>query len=53
MRYYIDLHIEVDGAISVTRGHQIAHALKDKLMMALPEVADVLIHVEPEERVQH
>jgi cation diffusion facilitator family transporter len=51
MRYYIDLHIEVDGAISVTRGHQIAHALKDKLMMTLPEVADVLIHVEPEERV--
>lgn len=47
MRYFIDLHIEVDGSITVTHGHDIAHALKAKLMEELPEVADVLIHVEP------
>jgi len=47
MRYFIDLHIEVDGDITVTHGHDIAHALKAKLMQELPEVADVLIHVEP------
>ena len=47
MRYYIDLHIEVDGDISVRHGHDIAHALKAKLMQDLPEVADVLMHVEP------
>jgi len=49
MRFFIDLHIEVDGDITVTHGHDIAHALKAKLMVDLPEVADVLIHVEPEE----
>jgi len=48
MRYFIDLHIEVDGDISVRQGHDIAHALKAKLMEELPEVADVLMHVEPQ-----
>jgi cation diffusion facilitator family transporter len=47
MRYFIDLHIEVDGNISVREGHGIAHALKDKLMSEMPEVANILIHVEP------
>ena len=47
MRYFIDLHIEVDGDISVRHGHDIAHALKAKLMSELPELADVLMHVEP------
>lgn len=49
MRYYIDLHIEVDGDISVRQGHDIAHALKAKLRQEIPEVADVLMHVEPRE----
>jgi divalent metal cation (Fe/Co/Zn/Cd) transporter len=47
MRYFIDLHIEVDGDITVKQGHDIAHALKARLMEELPEVADVLMHVEP------
>jgi len=49
MRYLIDLHIIVDGDISVREGHDIAHALKDKLMKEIPEVANILIHVEPKE----
>ena len=47
MRYFIDLHIEVDGNISVTDGHKISHNLKDVLMKEIPEISDVLIHVEP------
>jgi len=47
MRYFIDLHVEVDGDLSVREGHHIAHALKRRLMEALPEVGDILIHVEP------
>ncbi len=47
MRYFIDLHIEVDGNLPVKTGHTIAHRLKARLMQELPEVADVLIHVEP------
>ena len=47
MRFYIDLHIEVDGTLSVKEGHDIAHRLKARLRNDLPEVADILIHVEP------
>ena len=47
MSYYVDLHIIVDKNISVKQGHDIAHKLKDKLKKCKPEIADVLIHVEP------
>ena len=47
MRFYIDLHIEVNGELSVTEGHHIAHRLKEKLIDSIPEISDVLIHVEP------
>ncbi|MBT28032.1 MAG: cation-efflux pump [Thalassobius sp.] len=47
MDLYVDLHIRVDGKITVTEGHEIAHKLKDKLKETYPEIADVLVHVEP------
>jgi cation diffusion facilitator family transporter len=47
MRFFIDLHIEVDGNLTVREGHVIAHILKARLMQELPEVGDILIHVEP------
>jgi len=49
MTYYVDLHIIVDKDITVQDGHYIAHVLKDKLMQKMPEIADILIHVEPSE----
>jgi len=47
MRFYIDLHIEVDGNLSVREGHDISHQLKSRLRHDYPEVADILIHIEP------
>jgi divalent metal cation (Fe/Co/Zn/Cd) transporter len=47
MIYFVDLHIEVSGDLSVRAGHALAHRLKDKIQQELPEVADVLVHVEP------
>ncbi|MDO4727616.1 MAG: cation diffusion facilitator family transporter [Bacteroidota bacterium] len=46
-RFLIDVHLEVDGNITVKEGHVIAHQLKDYLMRVFPCIADVLIHVEP------
>ena len=45
--YHVDLHLIVDGRISVRAGHDIAHRLKSELRNRLPELSDVLIHVEP------
>lgn len=51
INFLIDLHITVDSNITVKKGHQIAHHLKDALIMHNPLIADVLIHVEPDEHV--
>ena len=45
--FYIDMHLEVDGALTVRRGHEIAHAVKDAIRAADARVEDVLVHVEP------
>lgn len=47
MTYFVDLHLEVTGTISVNEGHTIAHNFKDYLLKKLPEIRDVLIHIEP------
>jgi len=49
MRFHVDLHALVNGKISVMEGHDISHRLKDHLLRELPELADVLIHIEPAE----
>jgi cation diffusion facilitator family transporter len=49
MTYFVDLHLTVDGKISVSEGHEIAHRLKDTLQHHIPEIADVLIHIEPDD----
>jgi len=48
MSYHVDLHATVNGDISVTAGHDIAHDLKDHLQKEIPELSDVLVHIEPE-----
>ena len=47
LEYYVDLHVKVDGRMTVTQGHGIAHLVKDAVRQAVPEVADVLVHIEP------
>ncbi len=47
MTYLVDLHLMVDGNLKVAKGHEIAHQLKDVIQKEIPEIADVLIHVEP------
>ena len=48
MIYHVDLHAKVDGNISVTEGHILAHQLKDTLRNKIPQLGHVLIHIEPE-----
>jgi len=48
MTFLVDLHITVDGTRTVKDGHEIAHNVKDLLLNEMPEIADVLIHVEPD-----
>ena len=47
MQYHVDLHAKVSGSITVREGHTIAHHLKDTLRKELPQLGQVLIHIEP------
>ena len=47
--YSVDLHILVDGEVTVTVGHDIAGLVKARLLDADLDITDVLVHVEPYE----
>ncbi len=43
----IDMHIVVDGKISVREGHTIADTVENSIISGIPEVLDVVVHVDP------
>ncbi len=47
LHHLIDIHVEVDGNMSVSQGHEIAHRVKDALLESEHRVVDVLVHIEP------
>ena len=47
LQYHVDLHLEVDGWISVGDGHAIATAVRERIRMDVAAISDVLVHVEP------
>ena len=54
LEYFVDIHVIVNGKITVYEGHDIAHAVKDGLIEKYPKISDVLVHIEPatEERLK-
>ena len=44
---WVDIHVEVDGEMSVREGHEIAHLVKDQLLVSDLRILDALVHVEP------
>ena len=47
LSFYVDLHVGVNGNISVREGHRIAHDVKRAIQQTDPRIADVLVHIEP------
>ena len=43
----MDIHVRVDGNLTVREGHNIAHAVKDRLVESQYRINDVTIHIEP------
>jgi divalent metal cation (Fe/Co/Zn/Cd) transporter len=46
----VDLHIVVDGSITVRAGHVIADDVRDRIVEEISEVLDVIVHVDPTEK---
>jgi len=47
---FADLHIMVDGSMSVKDGHEIAKQAKTKLLQSELKIVDVIVHIEPYEK---
>jgi len=47
LEYLVDIHVEVDPQVSVWRGHEIGHRVKDRLKDQVVGIKDVLVHIEP------
>jgi cation diffusion facilitator family transporter len=47
LQWHVDLHLDVDPAMSVFASHQIASEVRARIREKLDWVADVLVHVEP------
>jgi cation diffusion facilitator family transporter len=43
----VDLHIMVDGGMSVLDGHRVSEEVKQRLLSEGPDIADVVVHLEP------
>jgi cation diffusion facilitator family transporter len=51
-RRYVDLHVQFRSGTSLEEAHATAHALQDEILRRLPGGADVLIHLEPADKVR-
>ncbi len=51
-RRYVDLHLQFSSGTSLEDAHGTAHALQDEIRRRLPGGADVLIHLEPADKVR-
>lgn len=47
LSFYVDLHVKVNGEISVREGHHIAHEVKGAIRESDQRIVDVLVHIEP------
>jgi len=46
---YIDLHVQVDNDTRIDSAHKISYAIETAIKKSLPQVSDVVIHMEPKE----
>lgn len=44
----VDVHIQVDPRLSVSEGHQVSEAVRHRVIDEIDEVADVMVHIDPE-----
>ncbi|MDX9995554.1 MAG: cation diffusion facilitator family transporter [Rhodocyclaceae bacterium] len=47
-RVLVDVHLQVDGSITVAAGHAIGESARHRVLHTHPEVLDVLIHLDAE-----
>lgn len=49
----VDVHVQVDGKLSVSEGHRIAEHVRHILLRAHKDIVDVTVHIDPENDELH
>ncbi|MDD4899112.1 MAG: cation diffusion facilitator family transporter [Candidatus Omnitrophica bacterium] len=49
---YLDLHIEVNPDMHVDNAHRISEEIEEAIKKGIPEVSDVIVHIEPKEKLK-
>lgn len=44
---HVDLHVQVSGQMHVDNAHKICYAIEEAIKKGIPEVTDVIVHIEP------
>jgi cation diffusion facilitator family transporter len=47
---YVDLHVQVSPDMHMDEAHKISYAIEEAIKKGIPEVADVVVHMEPKKR---
>lgn len=45
--YFVEIHVEVPGTMPVSKGHALGHDVKAHLIKTMPNLVDVVVHLEP------
>jgi cation diffusion facilitator family transporter len=48
---YVDLHVQVNPDMHIDNAHKISYAIEGAIKASIPEVTDVVVHMEPQESV--
>ena len=46
-RFYVDLHLEAEGALPLQQAHELASALEARARAVIPNLAQITTHIEP------
>jgi len=46
---HIDLHVQVNPDMHVDNAHRISYAIEEAIKKGIPEITDVVVHIEPKE----
>lgn len=47
---HVDLHVQVSPDMHVDDAHKISYAIEEALKKGIPEITDVIVHIEPKEK---
>ena len=47
---HVDLHVQVNPDMHVDNAHKVSYAIEEAIKKDIPEVSDVVVHIEPKEK---